>query len=515
MGRGLLLLIPVLATAYVTLPWWTPKDYLRRRIAERLTEQLRLPVRIGSLSLSWAGGVRLRDLSIGSPEGFSPAPMIRIDRIGAGLSPIKYLLTGQLDRLDVEGLHVTVESDESGRLNVASLRGLSTAPPAPRVAIRQASATFRKCGGDDLLRLAVGDMVFQAASDWLQGQVTLSAVLEQQGSSAPIQFRLSRSNGDQTVAMASLGFSNLDLGQLPLRELLPDLPLRKCSGQAEGWTELRIDHQGLINQFSVNVSVSRLEVQPLEGSPLPTVDKAGLNLTAAVDPLTGGIWVHRFEVRLPGAELDGDAELSTDLLAGRWEAVKSLHVTGQLRPADLAALMTGKADLPEGLEVDGPLAVRLGSRYDGTRLDLDVLVQGDAAAVWKSGRILKPAGRGVSLDLKGQLDRRSWRFSAERAELKLGGNHLGGSGALSDVRRLVGDQAGRGDVLSAVLEELASSDCSGEWEVADWTAIQDVLAGWDVSVPVFAGGPVTGRWFLDRTGPLRSMSAPRRPPRRG
>jgi hypothetical protein len=501
-----LLAVPVLAAAYVTLPWWAPKDYLRRHLAERLAGELHLPVHIGSLSLDWAGGVRLRDVSIGSPEDFSspsPAPMIRIDRVGAGLSPIRYLLTGQLDRLDVEGLHVTVESDENGRLNVASLRGLSATPLAPRVAVRRASAAFRKCGGQDLLRLALGDMVFQAASDWLQGQVTLSAVLEQQGSSAPIQFRLDRGDGNQTVAMASLGFSNLDMGQLPLRDLLPNLPLRKCSGLAEGWAGLRIDNQGLINQFSVNVSVSHLEVQPLEGPQLPTADKAGLNLTAAVDPLTGRVWLHRFEVHLPGAELVGDAELSTGLLAGRWEALKSLNVTGQLRPADLAALMTGKADLPAGLEVDGPLAVRLGSRYDGTHLDLEVAAQGDAAEVWRSGRIIKPAGRTISLDLKGRLDRRSWHFSAERAELKLGGNHLSGSGAFSDIRRLVGEQAGGRDVLSAVLDELASSDCSGEWEVADWSAIHDVLAGWDVSAPVLAGGPVTGRWFLDRTGPLR------------
>ena len=49
--------------------------------------------------------------------------MVRIDRIAADLSPITYLVTGRLHRLEAHGLHLSVESDGAGRWNVAVASG--------------------------------------------------------------------------------------------------------------------------------------------------------------------------------------------------------------------------------------------------------------------------------------------------------------------------------------------------------------------------------------------------------
>ncbi|MGA2266257.1 MAG: hypothetical protein ABSH10_07495 [Phycisphaerae bacterium] len=491
----------LLVAVYAALPWWAPKDYLRRRLAERMTEQLRLPVRIGSLSLGWFGGVRLGGVTVSSPDGFSSAPMVQIDYVEADLSPVRYLFTGRLDRLDVGGLHLRVESDASGRWNVASLGGLSADPIAPRMAVRQASATFTKSGNpQEFLHLTMAEMVLKTTAGRGGGEISLSATLEQQGQPAAIRFHLSHSAGEQTVAVASLGFTNLDMGQLPLSYLLPSLPLRKCAGQAEGWAELHIDNQGVIGQFSVNVSVSKLVVQPQEGPPLPTVDKGGLNLVASLDPITDRVCIQRFEAHLPGADLVGDAELSASLLEGRWEALRSLNVSGRLRPGELAALLSGKAELPAGMEVQGPVAVRLASRYDGARLDLDASADVAATVLRRSGRLVKPAGRAMAIGLKGSLDRRSWQFRVEHAEANLGDNRLKAVGTLGDVRQLVSPETWSGNAWSAVLNQIASSDCSGEWELADWDALNDALAGVGVATSVAAQGPVTGRWFLEHTG---------------
>jgi ribosomal protein S9 len=500
--RCLLVIVLVGVAAYATLPWWAPKEYLRRRLAERLAHQLNLTVRIGSLSLDWADGVDIRNVTIASPEGFSPAPMVQIDRITADLSPITYLLTSRLNRLDVSGLHLSVESDGAGRLNVASLAALSAAPVASRVNVRGASATFQTPHQRDLLNLAVTELDLQTLSSRPLVRISMSARLAQADRPAPIRFRLSEGDGEGTVAVAALEFSDLDLAGLPLRVLLPDLPLRQCAGRAQGWAELRIDSQGMISRCNADVSVRGLDVQPLEGPHLPTVEEAGVGLRASVDPITGRVWVRRLDVHLPGAELVGDGEFSAELMAGRWEAIQRLNLNGRLQPVELAALLTGSAALPAGLELAGPLDVRLASRFDGTHLDLDFGADGGGLTLRRLGRTIKPAGRAMTLALRGQLDRRNWRFAAEQAELVWGGNRFSGSGTLDDIRRAAPAAGGSG-VWSAVLARLAACDGHGQWQVADWGALDDLLAGWDVPTRLWAEGPVSGRWFLDRTGPPR------------
>lgn len=501
--RCLLLVVLAAVGVYVTLPWWAPKDYLRRRLTERLTEQLGLAVTVGSLSLDWADGVGIRNVTIASPEGFSPVPMVRIDRVAADLSPITYLLTGRLHRLEVHGLHLSVESDEAGRLNVASLGALSAEPVASRVAVREAQATFQTSRQEDLLSLAVSELDLQVSASRPMVRISMSATLTQEDQPAPVRFRLSEGDGQETVAVATLEFSNLDLARLPLRHLLPELPLRRCTGQAEGWAELRIDNQGMISRCNADISVRKLELQPLEGPQLPAVDQAGLGLRASVDPITGRVWVRRLEVHLPGAELVGDGEFSAELMAGRWEAIQRLNLSGCLQPAELAALLTGSAVLPAGLEVDGPAEVRLASRFDGTHLDLQVSAAGDALTLRHLGQTLKPAGRAMSVSLAGRLDRRNWQFAAERAELVWGGNRLSGAALLDDIRQVAPPAVERRGAWSALLGRLACSDGHGQWEIADWDAINELLSAWGCTTPVSAQGPVSGRWFLDRTGPPR------------
>ncbi|MCJ7544063.1 MAG: AsmA family protein, partial [Phycisphaerae bacterium] len=501
--RCLLLVVLVAVGVYVTLPWWAPRDYLRRRLTERLTSQLGLGVTIGGLSLDWADGVSIRNVTIASPEGFSPAPMVRIDGITADLSPITYLLTGRLHRLEAHGLHLLAESDEAGRLNIASLAPLLAEPVASRVAVHEASATFQTSRQEDLLSLAVSELDLQVSASRPMVRLTMSAVLAQEDHPAPIRFRLSEGDGQETVAVATLEFSNLRLDRLPLRHLLPDLPLRRCGGQAEGWAELRIDNQGMINRCNADVSVRGLEIQPLEGPPLPMVEQAGVGLRASVDPIAGRVWVRRLDVRLPGAELTGDGEFTTELMAGRWEAIQRLNLNGRLQPAELAALLTGSGALPAGLEVDGPADVRLASRFDGTHLDVQLSAVGDALALRRRGQTLKPPGRPMSVSLAGRLDRRNWQFAAERAELVWGGNRLSGAALLDDIRHVApAGTTGQG-AWSAVLGRLACSDGHGQWEITDWDAINDLLAAWGCTARLSARGPIGGRWFLDRTGPPR------------
>ena len=505
LGRWALVAAAVLLAAYATLPWWAPRDYLRQRIARQLSARLDAPVSIDDLRLSWGRGVQISRLTIGCPRGFDcNEEMLSIDRISADLSPVRFLLTGRTGSLEVEGVRLMAQTDSQGRWNVSPLRNLSGGSSSGAISIRQAAATINLPQQDRPIRLAIGELLIQPGTRGRLGQVTMSAAVEQQGSSAPIAFRLTAGDREPVVAIASLSFSNLDLEQLPLAELL-SLPLRKCSGLCSGWAEVEVDRSGTVNRVGGNVMVSKLDMQPMEGPQLPVLDTAGLGVDASFDPITGQVSVHRFHVRLPGAGLTGSAELSAAAATGNWEAIRSIQLDGNVRPATLVALLTGKPSGQAGLELDGPVAVSLAGKYDGVRLDMDAAAQAEPAIIKQSGRVLKPAGRALTARLTGSLDRRSWRLSVEQGELVLGTNRLTGSGVLEDVRALVSlaQVEGRAAKTAALLDQLASMTWNGAWELGDWKSLEDLLAGTGFRAEISSAAPVTGRWLVSRS------SAPR------
>ncbi|GAH63240.1 unnamed protein product, partial [marine sediment metagenome] len=256
-----------------------------------------------------------------------------------------------------------------------------------------------------------------------------------------VSLRLAGGGPQQTsLADALFNFSNIDLGQVPLGKLL-GLPLRKLSGRARGSLDLRINRQGVVDQFSFNVLIRDLEVQPDEGPKLPLIPEAGFRISAIYDPVTedltaGLVNIQSASVRLPGIDLAGRASVSTDILRGRWEAVNTLELKGNLYPRRLAALLTGQGHLPGNLEVTGPLSAELSVTREGTVFSTHVRLDATETEFRRSDEVLKPRGVSLKLQLAAKLDRRNWRLEVDRGatELHLGANTFAGGGAVSDVR---------------------------------------------------------------------------------
>ncbi|KKK94449.1 hypothetical protein LCGC14_2682730 [marine sediment metagenome] len=140
----------LLLVGYISLPWWAPKDLIRRHIAESLTRQMGVAVEVGPLSISWSGGVEIDGLSIASPRGFAPDSMLRVERIRCDFSPLYFLLQHRIEWMELDRVHLAVQMDRKGRLNIAPLGKIKLEVEANRVVTRRSEVTMQ-LPGDDIL----------------------------------------------------------------------------------------------------------------------------------------------------------------------------------------------------------------------------------------------------------------------------------------------------------------------------------------------------------------------------
>ncbi len=492
---GLLLL---LAAAYAALPYWAPTGLLCRRLAADLAAQTGVAVHVEGMTLGWADGIELRGLTIASPEGFGDAPAVRVERVRTELAPIDLLARGRLGHLELISPRVNVRIDAEGAVNLAPLARLEGGPDVGRVSVRDGVVVLRVAASPKTVNLRVAS--FQLDTSGLR-QMSMSAALVQDGNvpEAPVSLSPRAVQGAE-AASASLTFRNVDLAQLPLAELA-GLDVRKLSGLADGALDLSVRADGVVESFRAGVSARKLEVQPADPNVrLPALDAARVSVAARYDSLTRALELESFALRLPGADLTGEAEVFSEALAGHWEAVERLQLRGEIDPARLASLLTGADELPGGLAVRGPVGVGVDARREGTRLRLRLEADATAAALSRAGRQLKPPGRELRMGLAGELDHRTSKLTAEESFLRLAGNRFTGHGALRSLRRLARRLGRQTRPLGgALLAELTGLDWRGEWEITDLPPLLAAM-GDAAARPPWADlrldGELTGRWFL-------------------
>ncbi|MFP4053817.1 MAG: hypothetical protein ACLFV7_08140 [Phycisphaerae bacterium] len=445
--RGALFGALLLAAAYVTLPWWLPTGFIVSRLEEQLSEQAGVEVTIGSLSIRWHR-VKIQGLAIASPAGHEGEPVAVAEFVRVPFDPLAYVTGEDIEWMEVEGLTVSAHINEEGKSNLAPLTALDMEPRPKRISLRDASVVLH-LPDQPQLRLEIKDLQYLAGRVEKLGQLTLSAELTQQEQPAPLTFSLTDGRGDpQTVAAATVTFSNVDLQQLYLPELL-GLPLKRLSGRLQGQLQLRMNPKAKVDRFHFRVAATNLDAQPVGGPQLEVIDRAGLELAAAWDPLADRLTLRSFRVQVPGSiRLRGSASIAGDILQG-WEAIETLKLHGRVHPSRVAALVTGVGKLPGGLETRGPVGVDLQLEHQDYLVRLRQLrLDANAAAVYRNGRLLKPAGTPAMLAAEGTLhDRRRW-LKVPELRLALGTATLRGNAACDDVttcadllgRALVTDQ---------------------------------------------------------------------------
>jgi len=119
--RALAGLTVALAIGYAALPFWLPSDWLVRRLVIQLSSDLNRTVHIDTARVGWVEGVVFEGLTIEDRPGSPHPELAKIRRLRCGFRPIKTLLTGQVDRVEIEGTELFLAVDKNGKLNVADL----------------------------------------------------------------------------------------------------------------------------------------------------------------------------------------------------------------------------------------------------------------------------------------------------------------------------------------------------------------------------------------------------------
>ncbi len=497
--RLAVLVLFVLSGAYASLPWWAPTGYLSRRLADHLGRQMGVDVGIDGMSLSWLDGVEIRDLTVYSTGRFGSQPLATVRSIRTELSPVELLLHRRIAWVELVKPRIYVRVDADGNVNLSPLTRLKQDVAVDRVNVYQGRATLKLADDPRVIALKIPSLQLDAGRI---REITMSAALIQSGGvgEAPVSLTPGAWSDPTAAASAALTFSNVDLSQLPVAAA-GALRVKKLAGRCDGTVDLKVNHDGVVESFSLNVRIRQLDVQPAGGMKLPVIDEAGFRIWAAYDHLTRALHLRSGSLRLPGVDLRGEAKVFAEAFSGHWEAVESMDFRGKVYPARLAALLTGRPLLPGEVAVSGPVDVTVSAQRQGAKLRLRLTADATAAAVSRKADVLKPAARACRMGLGGDLDHRTSAFIVNESWLDLAGNRFSGHGALLSLRRFarrLSKRRGRssGEIL---LAELARLDWRGSWEIHDPNSLLDLIpraagGGWWRDVRL--RGAVTGRWFI-------------------
>ncbi len=499
----------IAASGYATLPYWLPADALARWVTDDLSRQTGLHVTCDAASVSWARGIELEGLTIHPPKGFAPEPVVRVERLAVDFSPLRVLAGVPLAWTEIHRPHLFVHLREDGRLNVEPLGDLQFDIRSERTLVHDARVTIRLQDPNRLLHFDVASLHYREGRLRDAGKLTLSAALDQPPHPpAPVGLHLRNEPEGPVAAAGTFNFSEVDLAQLPLIELL-DLPLRKLAGRAGGSLHVRVSEEGHVEHCQLDLRMRHFLVQPKQGPETPVIDPAGLKLSAAMDPIAGTVSIDSASLRLPGADLSLEAELTSGVVE-TWRALRHVRFEGQVIPRRFLALLGRAEDLPGGLSVLGP--VRLSGRIErsGPRVTGALTLDADAMELRRGGTLIKQRGRPLHLEARGTLRERQRRIDLDSLRLSAGSGETANTFSLRhgrvDLEKL-DSLAGRMPLPAALA---AASGAEAEWTLRDEAPVLRAtgLAGLRDRLKI--DGPLTGRltWRGDRAELDLSLEAP-------
>ena len=504
--RMLVVLGMLVALAYITLPWWAPKDMIRRYLVEQMSGQLGLDVEIDEMSMSWDEGVELKNFRIASPEGFSGgsgSTMLSAVAVRAELSPINLLWRRRISWMEVDRPVLNLEINADGDINANVLNRLKFDARTDCTSIRRAVVNVLLPRHAHRLVIGVQDMQVIAGRTKRLGRITMSAELRQDESAAPVALSLDTDQGASPVsATAFFNFSNVDMAQLNLVGIL-DLPLRKLAGRCGGSLDLQANEDGKIDHVRCNLTIRRLDLQPLDDRiKLPVVAEAGFSVSARYDPISKSVELKPFTVRLPGLDMSGTGKLFEEALAGSWRGINSLEMSGEIQPTQLAAMLTGKGELPARLGVSGPIRIELKLDHNEKKenvLQLSGILDGSTAEFTHADRVFKPAKRRLRAELQTRLEQRTYTLDVSNWRIWLGGNLLTGKGTVRDLRKLFSSPPD--EKPAAPWDVLANWEWEGRAEIRDLDSFGDLAPAIERAIAgVKLSGPMTGEISVDSQG---------------
>lgn len=158
--RRLFLTVPIVAALGVgAVPWFLSHPNRVARFVKDAVPELQADVKIGGVSLGWAGPISVENVSIVPRDGGAPPLTIKRIQGSHGLAAILFS-AGDLGRLTVAGLEADVVYDTAGRSNFATLLRRDDQPP-PAAARRARRSPIR-------VQLDVADARVRVSGPWAE-----------------------------------------------------------------------------------------------------------------------------------------------------------------------------------------------------------------------------------------------------------------------------------------------------------------------------------------------------------
>jgi hypothetical protein len=421
-GRAAVIGVLVVASAWVTLPWWLPTGLIRQRLEENLSAQLGASVRIGALRTRWSG-VTMYQLRIG--PGAPGRDLLTVSQLICSFSPLDLLLARRIDWMEAYQPTITLRRD-GGRWNFEQLN-----PPEPldigSLSIRRGRVLI--VDGPDELALRISDMQVRQKPGSKLGQITMSAWLDQPGRPAALSLRIASRHGTE-VGEAALGFWGVDLSALPLAG--PDRALRTITGRARGTLRLAVNPNLEVTRLGLEVLAENLAITPASGRELPTLDRAGLTIATQIDPAGRVMDVTSLELRLPGIDLAGRAKIFPDILSAGLDSIASLQIRGHVDPRSVRDLLEANQPGPQPrFDLAGPVELTLGVDRTGQGSNVRLRLDATALELSRGETIFKPADHPLGLELQWRRASRGEPCLIEQARLETDGLVLTAMGRLA------------------------------------------------------------------------------------
>ncbi len=314
--RRAAVVLPILAAvAYVAIPWYVPPEWLARRVAGIIREAVGRPVRIERISLSWTEGVRVDGLVIDElPEPGRPAQLLRIGSARCGLSPLKTLLTGKVDRLELNETRLWIALLPDGRLNIDDFnRRRQAGLPTYHYLLRDATLHLDMPDMPAQCRMDQADCRLETATGslYLHGDATVRPRGRPADTDAPassgrfwINGRMKVPRLKRGVALTGSGelrWQGVDLKDVPFRRL-PRLGIDSVVGKTEGHVRLEV-FPDLGVDFDLHIQMAGVAVQRTARPGPERIRDGLLAVSGHWDPAEDELTANKLDYRMPALRI--------------------------------------------------------------------------------------------------------------------------------------------------------------------------------------------------------------------
>jgi hypothetical protein len=303
--RGVVLPAVLMLIAYVTIPWWLPRDWLRGQIIAQLQNDFGRPVSLAGLEVSWRDGVVLRDLRIYQADNFRSRAggddFVRIEQVSFPLTPITTVVWHRIGRMELNDTRVAIVRNEQGELNIDDLRLPQPTLEIGQVACNGTTIKLINRRSDHVAEVRLGAV--DVCMDSPRGSIR--AFVSGHGAYRPADGR-SRNLGDFSVTAdvldpsvqidtgstagaggarqggrVRLSWQTVDLASLTMNDWpeLRELGLLGVAGTCSGQLDLRLDETGVAD-WRLTGHIDRVDLA-VAGSP------GGVHLPDGQIDLTG------------------------------------------------------------------------------------------------------------------------------------------------------------------------------------------------------------------------------------